>query len=155
MKYARDVAAPLTLCALNFEVSIPADCNTDMIHLAIVLEDTGLYGHMRAKNNLETKCPLRNLSVSEREIYSFSAASGQIEAKPEDEKVISIDFPGLEVFNRSVTTKVYESCDSFLKFRSKADSVCCHCAEANAQSMTVLRVNNLKLSSQRGTKVFN
>ena len=147
VKYARDVAAPLTLCALNFEVSIPADCNTDMIHLAIVLEDTGLYGLMRDKNNLETKCPLRNLSVSEREIYSFSAASGQIEAQPEDEKVISIDFPGLEVFNRSGTTKVIESCDSFLKFRSKADSACCRCAEAYAQSMTVLRVNNLKLSS--------
>ena len=92
VKYARDVAAPLTLCALNFEVSIPADCNTGMIHLAIVLGDTGLYGLMRDENNLEAKCPLRNLSVSEREIYSFSAASGQIEAQPEDEMVISIDF---------------------------------------------------------------
>ena len=56
-----------------------------MIHLAIVLGDTGLYGLMKDKNNLETKCPLRNLSVSEREIYSFNAASGQIEAQPEDE----------------------------------------------------------------------
>ena len=140
VKYARDVAAPLTLCALNFEVSIPVDCNTDMIHLAIVLGDTGLYDLMRDKNNLETKCPLQNLSVTEPENYSFSAASEQIEALPEDEKVISTDFPGLEVFNRSVTTKVIESCDSFLKFRSKADSVCCRCAEANAQSMTVLIV---------------
>ena len=95
MTYAWDVAAPLTLCALNFEVSIPADCNTDMIHLAIVLGDTGLYGLMKDKNNLETKCPLRNLSVSEREIYSFNAASGQIEVQPKDENVISIDFPGL------------------------------------------------------------
>ena len=64
MTYARDVAAPLTLCALNFEVSIAADCNTDMIHLAIVLGDTGLYGLMKDKNNLETKCQLRKLSVS-------------------------------------------------------------------------------------------
>ena len=63
---------------------------------------------MKDKNNLETKCPLRNLSVSEREIYSFNA-SGQIEAQPEDENVISIDFPSLEVFNRSVTTKLIES----------------------------------------------
>ena len=94
------------------------------------------------------------LSVSEREIYPFSAANGQIEAQPEGEKVISIDFPGMEVFNRSVTTKVIESCDSFLKFRSKADSVCCRCVEANAQSMAVLRVNNLKLRSRRGAKVF-
>ena len=109
------------------ELSIPADCNTDMIHLAIVLGDTGLYGLMNDKNNLETKCLLRNLSVSEREIYSFSAASGQIEAQPEDENVTSTDFPGLKVFNRSVTTKVIESCDSFLKFRSKADNVCCLC----------------------------
>ena len=46
---------------------------------------------------------------SEREIYSFNAASGQIEAQPEDENVISIDFPGLEVFNRSVATKLIES----------------------------------------------
>ena len=91
VKYARDIVASLTLCALNFEISIPADCNTDMIHLAIVLEDTGLYGLMRDKNNLETKCPVRNLSVSAREIYSFSAASGQIEAQPEDKKLISID----------------------------------------------------------------
>ena len=139
VKYARDVAAPLTLCTLNFEVSIPSDCNTDMIHLAIVLDDTGLYGLMRDKNNLATKCPLRNLSVSEREMYSFSAASGQIEAQPGDEKVISIDYPGLEVFNRSLKTMVIESCDSFRKFGSKRDSVCCLCAEANAQSITVLR----------------
>ena len=145
---------PLLHCALNFEVSIPADCNTDMIHLAIVLGDTGLYGLMKDKNNLETKCPLRNLSVSEREIYSFSAADRQIEAQPADENVISIDFPGLEVFNRSVTTKLIESRDSFLKFRSKADNVSCLYAEANAHSMTVLRVNNFKLSSCRGAEVF-
>ena len=44
MTYARDVAALLTLCALNFVLSIPANCNTDMIHLVIVLSDTGLYG---------------------------------------------------------------------------------------------------------------
>ena len=48
------MAAPHTLCALNFEVSIPADCNTDMIYLAIVLGDTGLYGLMKDQNNLET-----------------------------------------------------------------------------------------------------
>ena len=65
--------------------SVPADCNTDMIHLVTVLGDTGLYGLMKEKNNLETKCPLRNLSVSEREIFSFNAASGKIEAQPEDE----------------------------------------------------------------------
>ena len=86
------MAAPLTLCALNFEVSNPADFNTDMIHLAIVLGDTGLCGLMKDKNNLETNCPLRDLSVPEREIYSFNAANGQIEAQPEDEKVISGDF---------------------------------------------------------------
>ena len=40
---------------------------------------------MKDKNNLETKCPLRNLGVSEREIYSFNVASGQIEAQPEEE----------------------------------------------------------------------
>ena len=148
------MAAPLTLCALNFEVSIPADCNTDMIHLAIVLGDTGLWGLMKDKNNLEAKCPLRNLSVSEREIYSFNATNGQIEAQPEDENVISVDFPGLEVYNRSVTTKLIECRDTFLKFRSKADNVCCLCAEANAHSMTVLRVNDFKLSSRRGAKVF-
>ena len=96
------MTAPLTLCALNFKVSIPADYNTDMIHLAIVLGDTGLYGLMKDKNNLETKCPLRTLSASEREIYSFNAASGQTETQPVDEKVISIDFPCLEVFDRSV-----------------------------------------------------
>ena len=117
-----------------------------MIHLAIVLGDTGLYGLMKDKNNLETNCPLRDLSFPEREIYSFNAANGQIEAQPEDEKVISVDFPGLEVFNRSVTTKLIESRDSFLKFRSKADNVCCLCAEANAPSMTVLRVNNFNLA---------
>ena len=129
------MAAPLTLCALKFKVSIPADCNTDTIHLAIVLGDTGLYGLMKDKNNLETNCPLRDLSVSERQIYSFNAANGQIEAQPEEEKVTSVDFPGLEVFYRSVTTKLIESQDSFLNFRSKADNVCCLCAEANAHSM--------------------
>ena len=61
---------------------------------------------MKAKNNSETNSPLRDLSVSEREIYSFNAANGQIEVQPEDENVISVDFPGLEVFNRSVTTKL-------------------------------------------------
>ena len=78
----------------------------------------------------------------------------QIEAQPEDEKVISVDFLGLEVFNRSVTTKLIESRDSSLKFRSKADNVCRLCAEANAHSMTVLRVNDFKFSSHRGAKVF-
>ena len=107
--YAWDVAAPLILCALNFEVSIPADCNTDMIHLVIILLDTGLYGLMKDKNNLETKCPFWILSASQCEIYSFTAASGQIETQPEDEKVIPTDFPGLEVFNQSVTTKLIES----------------------------------------------
>ena len=102
------MTAPLTLCALNFEVSIPADYNTDMIHLAIVLRDTGLYGLMKDKNNLEKKCPLRTLSTSEREIYSFNAASGQTETQPVDEKVISIDFPCLEVFDRSVTSQLIE-----------------------------------------------
>jgi len=125
-----------------------------MIHLAIVLEDTRLYGLMKDKTHLETNCPLRGLSASEREIYSFNAANGQIEAQPEDENVISVDFPGLEVLNRSVTTKLIESRDSFLKFRSKADDVCCPCAEANAHSMTVLTVNDFKLSSRRGAKVF-
>ena len=86
--YVWDVEAALTLCALNFEALFSADCNTDMIHLAIFLGDTGLYGLMKDKNDLETKCPLRNLSVWEREIYSFNAASGQIEAQPEDENVI-------------------------------------------------------------------
>ena len=65
MTYARDVAALLTLCALNFVLSIPANCNTDMIHLVIVLSDTGLYGLMKDKNNLETKCQFRSLSASE------------------------------------------------------------------------------------------
>ena len=143
------MAAPLTLCALNFEVSIPADCNTNMIHLAIVLGVTGLNGLMKDKNNLETNCPLRDLSVSEREIYSLNAANGQIEAQPEDQTVISINFHGLEVFNRSVTTKLIESRDSFLKFRSNADNVYCLCAEANAHGMTVLRANDFKLSSHR------
>ena len=92
-----------------------------MIHLAIVLGNTGLYGLMKDRNNLETKCPLPNLSVSEREIYSFNAEKGQIEAQPEDENVISIDFPGLEVFKQSVTTKLIESRDFLLKFRSKAE----------------------------------
>ena len=126
-----------------------------MIHLAIVLGNTGLYGLMKDRNNLETKCPLPNLSVSEREIYSFNAEKGQIEAQPEDENVISIDFPGLEVFKQSVTTKLIESRDFLLKFRSKADNVCCLCAEANAHSMTVLRVNDFKLSSRRGAKSLN
>ena len=80
-----------------------------MIQLAIVLGDTGLCGLVKDKNSLETNCPLRDLSVSEREIYFFNAANGQIEAQPEDEKVISVDFPGLEVFNRSVTTTLIES----------------------------------------------
>ena len=68
------MAASLTLRVLNLEVSIPADHNTDMIHLAIVLGDTGLYGLMKDENNLETNCPLRDLSTSEREIYSFNVA---------------------------------------------------------------------------------
>ena len=80
-----------TVC-LKFRVSIPGDCNTDMIHLVIVLGDTGLHGLMKDKNNLEAKCPFRSLSASEREIYSFNVASRQIETQPEDQKVISIDF---------------------------------------------------------------
>ena len=86
------MAAPLTLYALNFEVSFQWDCNTDMIHLVIVLGDTGLYGLMKDRNNLEAKCPFRSFSASEREIYSFNAASRQIETQPKDQKVISIDF---------------------------------------------------------------
>ena len=103
------MAALLTLRALNFEVSIPADSNTDMIHLVIVLLDTGLYGLMKDKHNLETKCQFRSLSASEREIYFFTAASGQIQTQPEHEKVISIHFPDLEVFKRPVTTKLIQS----------------------------------------------
>lgn len=144
---------PLLHCALNVEVSRPADCNTYMIHLAIVLGDTGLYGLMKDKNNLETKRPLPNLSASVREIYSLNAASRQIKAQSEDENVISVHFPGLVVFNRTVTTKLIESRDSFLKFRFKAAYVWCLCAEANANSMTALRVNNFKLSSCKGAKV--
>ena len=69
--YAWDVAAPLTLCTLNFAVSITADYNTDMIQPANILGDTGLYGLIKDKTNLETKCPLRNLSASEREIWNM------------------------------------------------------------------------------------
>ena len=63
---------------------------------------------MNDKKNLETKMPLRNLSAAEREMYSFNSATGQTEAEPEGEKVTSIVFPGLEVFSRSVTTKLIE-----------------------------------------------
>ena len=63
---------------------------------------------MNDRNNLDTKVPLRNLRAAEREKYSFNAATGQTEAEPEGEKVTSIVFPGLEVFSRSVTTKLIE-----------------------------------------------
>ena len=126
-----------------------------MIHLAIVLRDTGLYGLMKNKNNLETKCPLRTLSASEREIYSFNAASGQTETQPVDEKVISIDFPCLEVFDRSVTSQLIEFWDFFLKFRSKAVNVCCLCAQANAHSMTALKLPTLNLARVEELKPLN
>ena len=41
---AADAEAPLTECALNVVVSIPADCNVDEIHLTMEDEDTGIYG---------------------------------------------------------------------------------------------------------------
>ena len=126
-----------------------------MIHLAIVLRDTGLYGLMKDKNNLEKKCPLRTLSTSEREIYSFNAASGQTETQPVDEKVISIDFPCLEVFDRSVTSQLIEFWDFFLKFRSKAVNVCYLCAEANAHSMTALKLPTLNLARVEELKPLN
>ena len=43
---AVDAEAPLTECALNVVVSIPADCNVDKIHLAMEDEDTGLSGRI-------------------------------------------------------------------------------------------------------------
>jgi len=55
-----------------------------MIYLGIVLGDSGLYDLMKDKSN-----------VSEREIYSFNAENGQIEAQAEDANVISIDFRAL------------------------------------------------------------
>ena len=61
--YARDVAAAVTLCALNFEVSIPADCNTDMIHLAIVLGGHWVVwpneGQKQFRNKMSTTKPKR------------------------------------------------------------------------------------------------
>ena len=41
---AADAEAPLTECALNVVVSIPADCNVDKIHLTMEDEVTGLCG---------------------------------------------------------------------------------------------------------------
>ena len=94
------------------------------------------------------------LSAAVREIYSFNAATGQIKALSDDEKDTSTDFPGLEVFKRSVTGKLIEFPESFIQLRSNAHNVCSLWAEARAQSITVFRVNNFKLSSFKGAKVF-
>ena len=48
-KFAADVTAALrTECALKIFVSIPDFVSTDFNHLAIVDDDTGLYGLIRA-----------------------------------------------------------------------------------------------------------
>ena len=44
LEYNADVAAPLTLCALNILVSIPESFNTSLIHLASVEVEISLYG---------------------------------------------------------------------------------------------------------------
>ena len=65
----------------------------------------------------------------------------------------STDFPGREVFNRSVTRNLIDPAVSVLFLKSKAQIVCSLCAVANAQSITVLNVNNFKLSSAKGVRV--
>lgn len=53
-------------------------------------------------------------------MYSFSAATGQTEAQPEGLMETTVDFPELEFFNRSITKRIIEPQDSFLKVISSA-----------------------------------
>lgn len=102
-------SSPCTLWALNTDVSIPADCNTDLIHLATIAFETGLYGLINDKNNFETNMLLyETLSAAVREMYSFNTVTGQIKAQSDDEKETSRDFLGLEVFKRSLSRKLIE-----------------------------------------------
>lgn len=102
-------SSPSTLWALNADVSIPADCNTDLIHLATIAFETGLYGLINDKNNFETNMLLyETLSAAVREMYSFNTVTGQIKAQSDDEKETSRDFLGLEVFKRSLSRKLIE-----------------------------------------------
>jgi len=95
---------------INTDVSIPADCNTDLIHLATVAVEIGLYGLIKDRNSFETSMPLsETVSAAVREMYSFNAAKGQIKASSDDEKNISRDFPGLEVFKHSVKENLLNS----------------------------------------------
>ena len=63
--YALVTEAPLTLCALKTEVSMPALDRTDLIHLPTVEVVTGLRGLINEINSFELE---RRFSV--RKIYS-------------------------------------------------------------------------------------
>ena len=68
-------------------------------------------------------------------------------------KVTSVDFPGLEVFKRSVITKLKQVPDSRLFFKSRAHKVCSRWVDDKAQSITVLNVKFFRLSWSKGNSV--
>lgn len=135
-------------------MSIPDELNTDLIHLAIVEVVTLLCGLIKDKNNLDSKLLSLNLRGSVRTIYSLSVLTGQIEISSEYEKITSTDFPGLEVFRRSVIVNVTVFCVSLLPRKSNAHKVCSLDAQDSAHNITVLSDSCFKLKSFKGLNVL-
>ena len=132
---------------------MPADRITVFIHLPIVDVVTGLCGLTKDKNSLCWYLLSCSRKGSAREIYSLKVITGQMASTSAANIHTSTDFPGLEIFNRSVTRNLIDPEVSVLFLKSKAHIVCSLCAAANAQSITVLSVNHFKLSSVKGVRV--
>ena len=121
---------------------------TDLIHLATVAVDTALCGLINEINSRVSIELAEILRPSVRDRYSVNVATGHKEfsSGTETNSTFRVDFPGLDVFKRSGTVKLKELLDLFKNVISNAHKVCSLRADDNAQSITVLRVNNLRLS---------
>ena len=133
---------------MNKEVSIPAAVNTDFIHLATVAVDIALCGLMNEINSRVSSELADFLRPSVCDMYSVNVATGhkELSSSKEINSSFRVDFPGLDVFKRSDTDTLKELPDFFKNLISNAHKVCSLRADYNAQSIVVLRINDLRLS---------
>ena len=113
--------------------------------------DTALCGLMNEINSRVSSELADFLRPSVRDMYSVSTGHKALSSGKEINSTSRVDFQGLDVFKRSDTEKLKELPDLFKNVISNAHKVCSLRANDKAQSITVLRVNDLR-ADPKGTE---